>query len=288
MFGFLTVNKPPGISSYDVIRLIKRRIGKTHKIGHAGTLDPFAEGVLVVCLGQATRLVRFLAERPKQYRAQITLGATSTTDDPEGEISVSGGVAAPSEEAVRQVMGRFVGTIQQTPPAHSAVRIAGRRAYKLARAGQEFEITPRPVEIFAIELERYDYPRLQISVTCGGGTYIRALARDIGQALGVGGYCSGLVRTAVGPFRIEDARRPEELSLPENLVSPLRALEPISVVTLSPEQVREIFFGRPIKLESALPPGRAALTDQAGQLIALAQVGPDGLHVKPEMVFPAE
>lgn len=288
MFGFLNVNKPSGITSFDAIRILQRRLGKAEKIGHAGTLDPFAQGVLVVCVGNATRLVRFLAQRPKQYHAEITLGATSSTDDPEGEIIQRPDAVVPSRANIEAALAGFVGTIQQVPPAHSAVHVGGKRAYTLARAGEKPVLAAKPVTIHAIELLGYEFPLLRINVTCGGGTYIRSLARDVGQKLGIGAYCSKLVRTAVGPFRLEQARPAQDLRLPEDMISPLRALEDMQVLTLPAAQVEQVYFGRQARVDRPAMPGQAALTDQAGKLIALARVGDDGFTLQPEMVFPPE
>jgi tRNA pseudouridine55 synthase len=288
MFGFLNVDKPSGITSFDAIRILQRRLGRAEKIGHAGTLDPFAQGVLVVCLGHATRLVRFLAQRPKHYQAEITLGATSSTDDPEGEIIPGPDAAIPSGLNIEAALAGFVGAIQQAPPAYSAVHVGGKRAYALARAGKKPILAAKPVMIHALELLGYEYPVLRIRVACGGGTYIRSLARDIGQNLGTGAYCSKLVRTAVGPFRLDQARPAQDLRLPEDLVSPLRALEDMQVLALPAAQVEQVYFGRQGRSDCPATPGQAALTDQAGNLIALVRVGDDGFTLQPEMVFPPE
>ena len=165
MFGFYNVRKPAGPTSHDVVAQVRRKLPGSVKVGHAGTLDPFAEGVLVLCVGQATRLASFVQAQLKEYHAAITLGATSTTDDPEGEITPAPVGAAPRWRRVADALADFVGRIEQTPPVHSAVHVGGRRAYKLARAGKEPHLPARTVTIHSIKLVRYEYPLLEMAVT---------------------------------------------------------------------------------------------------------------------------
>ena len=209
--GLLVIDKPLGLSSMSVCRVIKaklRRGGapKNTKVGHGGTLDPLATGVVVVLIGRAaTRLCDEVMAGEKRYVAEVDLGHRSTTDDREGELTEISVLRAPSREEVEAACAGFVGTIDQAPPAHSAIWIDGERAYKLARAGEAPEMTARPVVIHEIGVLEYEFPRLVLDVRCGKGTYIRSLARDLGTALGTGGMLAGLRRTAVGGFRIEDA-----------------------------------------------------------------------------------
>jgi len=203
--GFLVIDKPYRLSSTSIVRVVKRRANGT-KTGHAGTLDPLASGVLICCLGRATKSMNKLMDLEKRYVADIDLSATSTTQDLEGEITPVENATAPTIEQLRDVLHtQFTGTIMQRPPAHSAVWIDGKRAYDLARRGREFTIKPRPVVIHEIEMLEYHWPQLRLNVRCAKGTYIRSLARDIGQALGVGGYLTALRRTAVGPFTVDNA-----------------------------------------------------------------------------------
>ncbi len=194
--------KPPGISSYDIIRRLKK-IHPGEKIGHGGTLDPFAEGVLVIGIGREnTRLLgAVLKNTRKTYRATLRLGASSTTDDPEGEIVEDPNFIAPSRARIEEIIPRFFGTIEQVPPVYSALKIQGQPAYKRVRRGEEVVMTPKQVEIFSLEIVACNPPELVIDVTCGSGVYIRALARDIGRALGTTAYLTGLVRTRI--FRPE-------------------------------------------------------------------------------------
>ena len=162
MFGFFNVHKPPGPSSHDIVARLRRQLGGKTRIGHAGTLDPFAGGVLVLCVGPATRLAEYVQVQPKRYAAEITLGATSTTDDVEGEIAESPNAAAATQEAVKKALASFVGDIDQVPPSHSAVHVAGTRAYKLARRGQMLDLPGRRVTIHGIELVSYEFPLLEV------------------------------------------------------------------------------------------------------------------------------
>lgn len=198
--GLIVVDKPYRLSSTSVVRVVKRR-ARGAKTGHAGTLDPLASGILICCIGRATRVVERLMGLPKTYECTIDLSAVSSTQDLEGEITPIENPAEPTRDAIAQILAeRFTGTILQTPPQHSAMRVAGKRAYTLARKGREFTLEPRPIRIDSNEVLNYEWPLLTIRTTCGRGTYIRSLAQDIGEALNVGGYLTTLRRTAIGPF----------------------------------------------------------------------------------------
>lgn len=290
MFGFFNVNKPPGPTSHDVVarvrRMLRRRLGCRIKIGHTGTLDPFAGGVLVLCAGGATRLADYVQRLPKRYLAEITLGATSSTDDSEGEITAATNAALPDESAVRAAVAQFVGEIRQVPPAHSAVHVDGRRAYELARKGLTPNLDARGATVYSIDVTAWQPTSLEIDVRCGSGTYIRALARDIGAALGVGGYCSSLVRTQVGPFGLDRAVGPDELAGDVHLLDPMIALADMPRVTLSAAETRRLSMGqrfRPIAAPHAAA-DEAAVVDDSGALLAIAAVDADGL-LRPHKVF---
>ena len=285
MFGFLNVNKPIGPTSHDIVARARRLVGPHVKVGHAGTLDPFASGVLVVCVGAATRLARYVQATPKRYAAEVVLGATSTTDDPEGLVTPTPGAQPPAAEAVRRCLAGFAGEIRQVPPAHCAVWVGGRRAYKIARSGGQVDLAPRLVTIHAVELLRYEYPSLEIDVTCGSGTYIRSLARDIGAALGVGGHCARLTRTAVGVFRLETARPVEQIDPQRDLLPPLLGLADLPRVEVTPEQARRVARGRTISLSRPVPPGEVAAVGADSQLLAIAAVGADERTLRPIKVF---
>jgi tRNA pseudouridine55 synthase len=292
VFGLLNIAKPAGPTSHDVVDLLRRRIGRGVKVGHAGTLDPFAEGVLVLCLGAATRLADYIQAQPKRYEATITLGATSDTDDPTGHIAPVPGAAAPPVERVREVLAGFLGAIQQVPPAHSAVHVEGRRAYKLARAGRSPQLAPRPVTVHQIDLRSYAYPTVELAVVCSSGTYLRALARDIGMALGCGGYCRALVRTAVGPFTLDQAVAPDQVDPSRDLLPAVLALGEMPRVTLDAAACAEVAMGRAVRLsQGQLPRALAqgaelAVLDKQGHLAAIGVLGSDGATFRPGKVFP--
>lgn len=204
--GILLINKPGGMSSHDVVDAV-RNITGVRRVGHAGTLDPAAEGLLIVLVGRrATREQSHFMQQEKEYVATIYLGAESTTDDSEGDITQTFPKDAkpPTEEKIQKTLAQFTGTITQTPPAYSAVKVKGKRAYTLARKGKQPKLKPRKVHISALELERYAFPELTLRIACSKGTYIRSLARDLGQALGTGAYLASLKRTRIGSFRLED------------------------------------------------------------------------------------
>ena len=204
LHGLLVVDKPAGPSSMDVVRQVRRAAGHC-KTGHAGTLDPLATGVLICCLGRATRAVESLMGLTKVYEATVDLTAFSTTDDAEGERTTIDVLQPPTAEQVRAVLDDLTGPIEQTPPSYSAVKVGGRRAYKLARKGEPVEIPARMVQIDAIDVTGYTWPDLHTTVTCGKGTYMRSLARQIGERLGTGGYLTALRRTAIGLYTIDRA-----------------------------------------------------------------------------------
>jgi tRNA pseudouridine55 synthase len=285
VFGLLNVHKPPGPTSHDVVSAVRRRVGRGVKVGHAGTLDPFAEGVLVICLGRATRLVEYVQALPKRYTATIVLAATSSTDDAQGEIRPTPHAAPPGERTVREALGEFVGDILQSPPAYSAVHADGQRAYKLARSGRQADLPPRKVTIHRIDVLRYRFPELEVDIRCGSGTYVRALARDLGRRLSVGGYCGALVRTAVGPFLASDAVGLDDLDPPRQLLSSLLALPSMPRLTLDEPAARRLALGQAVVLADGAAAGDVAVIDEAENLLAIAVVGPDGRTLRPKKVF---
>ena len=210
--GFLILDKPIGPSSSQMLNRVKRLLPRGTKLGHAGTLDPLASGVLVALVGKATKQSDRVMGSPKQYEATVRLGATSATDDAEGPIQESPLAAShPDAIALEAAVAKFIGTIEQMPPAFSALKIAGKRACDRVRAGETVVLKPRMIRIDQIKLLWYAWPDLSIRIDCGKGTYIRSLARDIGESLGVGGYMSGLRRTKVGEFTIARAATLEAL-----------------------------------------------------------------------------
>ena len=215
--GVINLDKPAGMSSARAVDQAKRLLPRGTKIGHAGTLDPFATGVLLLLVGKATKLCERLMDQPKQYEATVKLGATTATDDLESPEQEFRGLGASVEqialgrdaqatlETVRRALPHFVGAIQQRPPAFSAMKVGGRRAYDLARRGKQVALEPRTVHVYGIEVLEFAWPLLRLRIDCGRGTYIRSIARDLGEALGVGGYLTQLRRTRVGDFSIDRA-----------------------------------------------------------------------------------
>jgi len=206
MDGVINLYKPTGVSSAKHAYRLRPIVG-TRKVGHAGALDPFADGVLVVAIGRATKLIERLMGLPKLYRTTLRLGVTNATFDPEQPFEPVPVASPPSPQRVAELLGQFVGLIDQAPPPFSAVKIGGRPAYRMAARGQQVRLKPRQVRVYRVEILGYEYPELQLEVQCGRGTYIRALARDIGSALGTGACCQSLRRLAVGPFDIQRSVR---------------------------------------------------------------------------------
>jgi tRNA pseudouridine55 synthase len=295
MDGVLVVAKPAGPTSHDVVALV-RRLASTRRIGHGGTLDPFAAGVLPLFLGQATRLVEYHLGDEKSYRATMCFGSSSTTDDLDGELTPIEG-PGPTREAVLDGLAAFVGPQLQQPPPYSAVQVGGRRAYKMARAGEIPELRPRSVMIHRLELLSWDWtdplrPIAEVEVRCSAGTYVRAIARDLGTRLGSGAYLCGLVRTATGPFTIEGAvsldtlrtaaaAGPDgvrELLLPSDV-----GLDAIPAIQLSDAEVADAAMGRFVRPEAGVGEAQAGspirLLDSLGRIVGMGRL--DGPRVAP-------
>lgn len=204
MDGILNINKPWGKTSFSVVSLVKRLSGE-QRVGHAGTLDPIATGVLPVCLGQGTRIIEFLADATKTYRTQIELGTATDTYDASGKVTQKGDPSGISREQIESALVSFRGLTQQTPPMYSAVKHQGQRLYELARAGIEVERKSRPTQIYHLEIIDWQPPVVTVDITCGKGTYIRSLAHDLGQSLGCGANLKSLIRLSYGPFDIKTA-----------------------------------------------------------------------------------
>ena len=211
MDGFLVINKPKTWTSFDVVAKVRNTL-QIKKVGHTGTLDPLATGVLVLCLGKATKKVEEITGLEKEYVAEITLGITSNTDDAEGELEKNESAQPIERQVIDSLLEKFQGEIQQVPPQFSAKQINGQRAYKLARKGREVKLEPRTVTVHELEILDYSWPILKLRILCGKGTYIRSIARDIGKELGCGAYMSELERTKVGNFTLADAITIEEVT----------------------------------------------------------------------------
>ena len=282
--GIVVVDKPTGLTSHDVVARLRRLAG-TRRVGHAGTLDPMATGVLVVGIGQATRLLGHLALTDKDYDATIRLGASTTTDDAEGEIIAEAEGEALTEitdAAIAAAITDLTGDIEQVPSAVSAIKVDGVRAYKRARAGETVELAPRRVHIAAFDVLARRGADLDVHVSCSTGTYIRALARDLGAALGVGAHLTALRRTRVGGFTIEKARTLSQLE--EHLdVVPLSAAVAAAFprVDVTADEARRIGLGQRLILD--LPASPAGVFDPGGRVVALVE-NRDGV-AQPRCVF---
>lgn len=280
--GLVVVDKDPGMTSHDVVARVRRLAG-TRKVGHAGTLDPMATGVLVLGVDRATRLLGHLMLTEKSYDATIRLGVTTTTDDAEGEVVKTRAVDGVDPEAVRAELARFVGDIEQVPTAVSAIKVDGKRAYARVRDGEQVELKARPVTVHELVVHEVALPDVRISVRCSSGTYIRAIARDLGTALGVGGHLTALRRTAVGSFDLSVARTLEQLG-EDFAVVPIAAAARATFpgVDLDDEQAAHVRFGRPLDL--ALPDdGPHAVFAPGGEFLALYERR--GQQARPVAVF---
>ncbi|MGE3960900.1 MAG: tRNA pseudouridine(55) synthase TruB [Dehalococcoidia bacterium] len=306
--GFINVDKPQGITSFDVVRRIRRAAG-IRKVGHAGTLDPNATGVLPVAVGDATRLVDELVDASKRYEATIVFGEATDTYDIEGAVTEAHDASHVTQEAVLDALAPFVGDLMQRPPAYSAVKREGVTAYKAARAGNPLELEPRPVVVHAIDVlsfdrARSDRPVLRLDVRCGKGFYVRSLAHDLGQALGVGAHLSALRRTQVGPFVIADAtpldaavRLLEAREFARVVHAPDVVLGRWPALLVSPGEAARLRQGMDITLlprrgyrppEGASEGARARCYGPDGQLVALVERGGAVGAWHPFRVFPAD
>lgn len=290
MFGLLNLNKPAGITSRDVVNRVQRLV-KPHKVGHAGTLDPLASGVLVVCLGPATRLIEYVQRMPKRYLATFLLGRHSETEDIEGAVTELVDAPVPTETQVRAALPNFLGTIQQLPPAFSALKVEGKRAYELARKGETPDLKPRPIEVHSIELIDYAYPQLTLDTRCGSGTYVRSLGRDIARALGTEAVMSALSRTEIGSFHLSNALSGDDItpqSIDRSILPPQSALGTMPTLAVSEQEEAFLRNGRQVIRPATfiLPNGQenVALLTSTGRLLAIVvPAGPT--HWQPRLVF---
>jgi tRNA pseudouridine55 synthase len=295
MDGVLNVYKHPGATSHDIVDMARKALNMK-KIGHAGTLDPLAEGVLLLCIGKGTRLSDYLAELPKEYLAEITFGITTSTFDAEGEITSKCDKEV-FEEEIREVLKEFLGEIEQVPPPSSAVRYKGKRLYEWAKEGINVEPPPRKVTIYSLELVKFDKGERKgiFRINCSKGTYIRALARDIGVRIGTGAYLSNLMRTRVGPFRADEALpanylKRENISFIEGKIIPLtEALPHFPLFVVDHKQALRISSGASITIKRNLfPLGKLIrVVSSDRKLISIARVEVKGgqFYLKPEKVF---
>lgn len=291
LHGLLVLDKPGGLTSRDAVDRALRWFPRGTRLGHTGTLDPLATGVLVLCVGAATRLTEYVQRMAKTYRTRVLLGARSDTDDADGTVTAAAVGRPPGRAEVLVRLAEFVGPLDQVPPAYSAARVSGRRAYDLARRGEEVSLKPRRVEVYGIDLLAYDYPHLELEVRCGKGTYIRALARDLGERLGCGGLVEVLRRTRVGPFAAEDAVAldADTATARARLLPVAAAVSELPRVTLDTADVVRLRQGRAVGLAGALTPAdEAAVYDGAGALVAVATVDRENRLLRPDKVLPVD
>ena len=288
LHGLLLVDKPRGPSSHDVVAHMRRTSGEA-RIGHTGTLDPLASGLLVLCLGRATRLSEYLLGHDKRYLAEVQLGQSTTTYDAEGAVTLVRPVLATHTD-VAAALQTFTGTIRQAPPAYSAVKVGGQPAYKLARSGRPADLAARPVTIHTIELLEYTSPRATILVHCSAGTYIRSLAHDLGQLLGCGAHLADLKRTAAGPFRLSDAHTLEHLDRDFAAGAGATLLQPADAglqmwpkLELDSAAAARVMHGQTVPAPAAHGVTRAY--NPAGSLIAIMEADAAGTHWVPRNVL---
>lgn len=292
--GWLVIDKPQGMTSTHVVNVVKR-LTRAEKAGHGGTLDPLATGVLPIALGEATKTVAYVMEAPKRYRFTVRFGEARDTDDAEGEL-VATSDRRPSDAEIEAVLPEFTGEIMQRPPRFAAVKVAGERAYDLARRGEKVELPPRPVRIFSLRLiARPDRDHAVFEAECGKGAYVRALARDLGERLGCFAHVCELRRLSVGPFSEEQAISLDALkqlvendTLPQVLIPVATALAGIPALAVTEPQAQRMRSGQSIRVPPALLPDRATeggalRVMQGGKLIALARL--EGAEVAPVRVF---
>lgn len=277
--GVLILNKPSGITSREAVNQVQRLV-RPAKIGHTGTLDPLASGVLVLCLGAATRLVEYVQRMPKTYLATFVLGRYSDTEDIEGNITVLPDPPIPTRQHVEAVLENFRGTIIQQPPVYSALKIRGRRACDLARQGKPVELERRSITIEELNIRNYNYPQLMLDVKCGSGTYVRSLGRDIGSALGTAAVMSSLERTAVGCFDISQAETLEQLNhsnITNKLLPSTFAVNLLEKMTLTETQQERIARGMSIEQPPGISDTEVAALNANGQLVAILSKRENGL-----------
>ena len=297
--GVLNVDKPMGLTSREVVNHVVR-IVRPAKVGHAGTLDPLATGVLVVCVGHATRLVSLAQEGRKRYLGRFMLGQTSDTDDNTGNIVEGGDWKGVTLDHITSLLPEFTGSVDQVPPQFSAIHVQGQRAYDLARRGETVELASRLIEIFSIQVTQFDPPEFELEIECGSGTYVRSIGRDLGARLGCGAIMTHLRRLAVGPFEVADAISLDRLT-PATITSLIQpALKIASHLRrrhLSPEEVIAVRRGQSIsdatRSADCLSPcvnesadDRTALVGPDGSLLGIGERDPVALRLHPRIVFP--
>lgn len=285
----LPVDKPEGPTSHDIVGAARRALGKK-RVGHTGTLDPFASGLLLLCVGKATRLAEYFSDMDKTYEAVARLGVRTDTLDRDGDVvGETEDWREVSSDRVEEALARFIGEIEQVPPVYSAKKVGGERAYRRAREGLAVELESCRVVVHALELVSLDLPELRFRVTCSSGTYVRALARDIGDALAVGAHLTGLRRTRIGEWNVADALSASDLADPEEVlrhaVLPLDAVAHLPHLEVDERVAGRLVLGQAVRLPEPPPAGTPLAVEHAGALLAIGETD-DGV-LRPKKVFPA-
>jgi tRNA pseudouridine55 synthase len=294
MDGILIINKASGMTSHDVVARI-RKLLKQRRVGHAGTLDPAASGVLPICVGQATRVAEYLSESGKAYEAVITFGTVTDTYDAEGTVIRTADASGLTQATIEAILPRFLGSQLQMPPRYSAIKVQGQSAYKRARAGEEISLEPRLIHIDQLRILAWHAPHLTLAIACSKGTYIRSLAYDLGETLGCGAHLSALVRTRSGPFTLDESITLEQLAALqaegaiERVLLPVdRALQDYPAITLDDVTAERVLHGNTFPQPSSSRPPQAPLArvyDQSGQFLAIATWNTEHACWQPRKVF---
>ncbi|MGV3607358.1 MAG: tRNA pseudouridine(55) synthase TruB [Planctomycetaceae bacterium] len=278
MFGLLNVHKPAGMTSRDVVNRIQRVV-RPAKVGHAGTLDPLATGVLIVLVGNATRLTDYAHLHDKTYVGEFRLGQWSDTEDIEGNVIAEENPRIPTREELEGLLPRFVGEISQRPPAYSALKVGGERAYDLARQGKAVELASRMIEVHSIKVLKFEYPHLQMEITCGSGTYIRSLGRDVAEAAGTCAVMTSLVRTRIGPWHLQNAKQLEELgdltAIQERLLPAKEVVSLLESLVATPDEIIALSHGKKIARSFEMPQANGtelAVLTETGELAAVVVI----------------
>ena len=291
MDGIFNINKPTGMTSHDVVAII-RRLLQQKRVGHAGTLDPAAGGVLPICVGQATRVAEYLSESGKAYQAEIVFGVATDTYDAEGAVIATASPANVTLASIEEALQHFLGPQMQVPPRYSAIKIQGQPAYKRARAGEEITLEPRPIVIYSLEVIGWVPPRLALAIECSKGTYIRSLAHDLGMQLGCYAYLDALVRVRSGPFTLSESITLEQLAAAIETNTAQRCLHPVDkaleqypAIMLDAETSERVKHGNTFNISTTHSPGLARVYDPAGHFLAIASWNEEQKSWQPEKVF---
>ncbi len=271
LFGVLNIDKPEGLTSRKVVNHVCAMVPKKTRVGHCGTLDPLATGVLLVCVGPATRLIQFGQASPKHYVGTFRLGLSSDTEDITGDVQTHD-LPPLTREQVESVLPKFIGNIDQRPPAFSALRVGGKRAYDLARAGKEVNLKSRKIDIYELSVVDFDFPDFRLDIKCGSGTYVRSLGRDIADSLGTHAVMTGLVRAGIGDFRQSDAVQLEDLNsenIEEHLLTPQSLIGDMPSTVLVNDEFEKLRDGNWIRRDMAESVQDLAAYDADGRLVVV-------------------